>query len=183
MRVVRLEDKGFGIGVRIVNIKKEDAGKLLLYAVRKCGSPEKDIRRLPLFVWKDTYRGFERRTVPRINIEISIRFSELSVCVSRHSNTKDLSRYGMLFQSNNTLPVGSIIKMNIDLAGEKSSDYINTVVEVVRVEPSGDQTYDIGAKILEIAKEDADKLVSYALKAVLKMDQDQHGPMSVMKTR
>jgi len=114
----------------------------------------------PLFIETDKYNGVERRKSIRINTKIDIHFPLQEVY--KKSGIKNLSLDGFLFESDNLLPVGSYITLQIDLPKESRPYPVSAVVQVMRVTPLGNNKFDIGAKIISISGEDIKTLIKYS---------------------
>lgn len=119
-------------------------------------------RRAPLFISTNAYKGLEHRKSIRLKAKIEIHFPAQDLY--KKSETKDISLHGFLFESQNILPIGSFVVLEIDLPKEFSPHPIAVVVQVVRVVPLADKRFDIGAKTISMLKEDVDKVMRYALK-------------------
>lgn len=115
----------------------------------------------PLFISTKEYAGFEHRKSIRIKADIMVHFPVQDTY--KKSETKNVSMHGFLFESANALPIGSYIIMEIDLPEGFNPYPIAAVVQVVRVVPLSNKRFDIGVKMVNIPKEDADKIIRYAI--------------------
>ncbi|MFH1790711.1 MAG: PilZ domain-containing protein [Candidatus Omnitrophota bacterium] len=113
----------------------------------------------PLFIDSNIYGVFERRKTVRLKINVDVHFPVQDKY--KKSTTKDISRSGMLFESDTILPVGSYLTVQINLPHEVVPHPIAAVVQVVRVRPLSDGKFDIGANLISIAKEDSKILSDY----------------------
>lgn len=123
-------------------------------------SLKKETRIKPLFVYANTYVGMERRRAMRIPLELEIHFPWQNSYVG--SRTKDVSRYGLLFKSENALPLYSYVIIQIALPKKYCEYPIAAVVQVVRVVQAEHKSFNIGANIVKIPKDDIDKIMHYA---------------------
>jgi hypothetical protein len=123
--------------------------------------PKLKIRKpAPLFIRTKDYVGPERRKFVRFKAKIDIHFPVQEYY--KKSKTKNISFGGLLFESENILPVGSYVILQIDLPKKFSLCPIAAVVQVVRVAPLEKNRFDIGAKIVKIPREDAQLIIEYA---------------------
>ena len=114
----------------------------------------------PLYITTPRYEGFERRESIRLNIEVEIHFPVQKIY--EKSKTKDISPDGILFESRNALPLDSYVTLQVSLPKGISSMPIAAVAQVVRVLPVKNKSFDIGAKLVKIPKEDLKLLLTYA---------------------
>ncbi len=115
----------------------------------------------PLFISTKMYKGLEHRKSIRLKARVTIHFPAQDLY--KKSQTKDISMHGFLFESQNILPIGSFLVLEIDLPPEVSPYPIAAVVQVIRVVPLPNKRFDIGVKTINMSKDDAEKIVSYAL--------------------
>lgn len=115
----------------------------------------------PLFIDAGTYKGLERRMSIRLKGKIDVHFPDQERY--KKSRIKNLSMHGFLFESDNVLPVGSYVTLQIDLPKEVSPYPIAAVVQVIRIEPLIDKKFDIGSKIIRIVKDDLKTIINYVL--------------------
>ena len=120
-----------------------------------------DSKAVPLFISTKTYKGLEHRKSIRLKANITVHFPAQNLY--RESKTKDVSRHGFLFESNNILPVGSYVVLEINLPEEFSPYPIAAVVQVIRVTPLANKKFDIAVKTINLARDDADRIIKYAL--------------------
>lgn len=118
-----------------------------------------DGKAVPLFVTTNHYKGIENRRSIRMDAAIEIHFPEQDRY--EKSEIKDVGMHGFRFESNNMLPIGSYVVLEINLPEEFSPYPIAAVVQVVRVTPIGDKRFDIGANTVNISKKDADIVMRY----------------------
>jgi len=121
----------------------------------------RDSKAAPLFISTETYKGLERRKSIRLKANITVHFPAQNLY--RKAETKDISRHGFLFESNNILPTGSYLVLEINLPEEFSPRPIAAVVQVLRVTPLENKRFDIAVKTINLAKEDADKIIKHAM--------------------
>lgn len=115
----------------------------------------------PLFVAEEEYAGIERRRSVRIEARIEVHFPLQDEY--KRSETKDVSMHGLLFESPNILPIGSVVVMDINLPKDVNLYPIPVVVRVVRAVESPNKKFDIGVEIIKISKDDLEKVITYAL--------------------
>lgn len=115
----------------------------------------------PLFVISDSYVGIERRKAVRIKAKVEMHFP--SQDKYKKSETKDVSTHGLLFESENMLPIGSYLILEIKLPKKFSLYPIAAVTQVVRATPLKNGRFDIGVKLINMAKEDIDKVIKYSV--------------------
>jgi hypothetical protein len=122
--------------------------------------PEKE-KLAPLFVETKCYKGFDRRKTIRFETEMDISFYLQGL--QNKAKIKDLSISGVLFQSENKIPLGTYLVLQVDLPKRFSTSPIAAVAQVVRRITLGHNKFDIGARLIKIPKEDAKVLAAYAL--------------------
>jgi len=115
----------------------------------------------PLFISTETYKGLEHRKSIRLKTDITVHFPVQDLY--RKSRTKNVSRHGFLFESHNILPIGSYVVLEIDLPTKFNPSPIAAVVQVVRITPLENKRFDIAVKTVNMAKEDSDKIIKYAV--------------------
>jgi len=115
----------------------------------------------PLFVYNKTYAGMERRRSIRIDTMIQIHFPFQKEY--KTSVTKNVGMHGFLFESQNILPVDSYVVMEFSLPKEFSPYPIAAVVQVIRAIPLPNKKFDIASRLINIPKEDADKIMRYGI--------------------
>lgn len=106
------------------------------------------------------YHGAERRRWLRMNLKLEINFAENGRI--KKATTTDVSRGGFSFESKNTLPIGSLLTLNIELPRQWSPLPISAVVEVVRANPSKHNTFTVGVKTLKIPNQELNTIMRYA---------------------
>jgi hypothetical protein len=106
--------------------------------------------------------GIERRRFLRLPASVSIKFRRISAgyITSRQKLTKDISIRGVRFLSDGFIPVSSYIK--VSLSFEENLKPLEFICQVMWVKSLyNDESYEIGAQILEIDKENYKKIKSY----------------------
>jgi hypothetical protein len=114
----------------------------------------------PLFIDTEGYKGLDRRKSVRINAKLDIHFPMQETY--KRSRIKNLSLDGFLFESDNILPVGSYITLQMDLPKGISPYSISAVVQVVRIDPLPHNRFDVGARIVKMASDDIKALIKYS---------------------
>ncbi len=115
----------------------------------------------------------ERRAFQRIKISVSVwhgraykNHAELRKEESgpeQFSVTKDISAGGLVFISNETMPVGSIVEIKIEIPGV--SGFIECTGRVVRTEKKGqDGAYEVAVCFLDLKSADRKKLDDFVKK-------------------
>lgn len=122
---------------------------------------KKEEKESPLFIETKKYSGPERRRSVRIKAHIEVHFPLQGLY--EKSVTKDVSMNGFLFNSKNILPIRSLITLEIDLPSEFCSHPLAAVVRVVRAMPLRDGTFDIGVELIDMPKEDLNRIIQYAM--------------------
>mgnify|MGYP001284637754 CR=1 FL=1 len=121
---------------------------------------KKKDRKTPLFIDSMVYKGFERRKAVRLNAKLDIHFSLQNAY--KKSETKNISIQGLLFESDNILPVGSYLTLQVDLPKEFTPYPVVVICEVVRVKQLENKKFDIGARIVKVPEEDLAAIMKYA---------------------
>ena len=151
-----------GFKVRpLVGILSEIIESLELYykvAPREKGAISRSIT--PFFIDTKTYKGPERRQAVRFKAKIDIYFPVEGYY--KKSQTKDVSRDGLLFESDTVLPIGSLITLQIDLPKDLNPLPIGAIVQVLRVTSLADNKFGIGVKIMKISKQELNTIIEYA---------------------
>jgi type IV pilus assembly protein PilB len=139
-----------------------DIGKTIerYYNTKLSDRALKNTKAAPLVLSAKNYDGEEHRKSVRVKAKISVHFPVQDEY--RNAHTKDISTDGILFESPNTLPVGSYVVMHIELPREHTIHPIAAVVQVVRVVLLPNKLFDIGTRIVKIANDDMDKIMQYA---------------------
>lgn len=115
----------------------------------------------PLFITTEVYKGIDRRQGHRFEIKLDVFFPYQGSY--KKAVTKDVSQGGFLFDSDAPLEIGSVIPLQIDLPKEINLWPILAVIQVLRVQPSQDERFDVAVKIIKISKEEIDMIIKYAL--------------------
>jgi len=126
----------------------------------------KDKTKAPIFLHGEPPPDLEHRRSLRIKADMSIHFTVPGAAEGgefKEAKTKDVARHGFLFESSNMLPIGSFVRLKIDLPHEESLHTISAVAQVVRVIPLENKKFDIAVKLVAIPEGDADKIVKHAL--------------------
>ena len=108
------------------------------------------------------FSGIERRRFLRLPASIRIKFRRISDgnVVSRQKLTKDISIAGIKFLSDELIPVSSYIKVNLKFKEDlRPLEFICQVMWVKSL--YNDESYEIGAQILEIDKENYKQIKSH----------------------
>ena len=121
---------------------------------------DKELKKAPFFIDIKTYKGPDRRSSIRFKTKIDIQFPVEGVY--KKSQTKDVSRGSLFFESDTALPIGSLVTLQINLLKEFNPLPISAIVQVVRVVPLEKNKFDIGVKIIKIAKEEINTIIEYA---------------------
>lgn len=116
----------------------------------------------PFFISSETYKGPERRRTVRFAAKIDVAFPLEGFY--KKSVTKDISREGVFFEAEKALPLASLLSFQIDLPKDFYPLPITALIQVVRVMDLENGKFGIGAKILKIAKQEIDAVISYASK-------------------
>lgn len=106
--------------------------------------------------------GIERRRFLRLPASMRIRFRRISNgdVIARQKLTKDISIAGIKFLSDEFMPVSSYLKVNLSFEEDlKPLEFICQVMWVKSL--YNDESYEIGAQILEIDKENYKQIKSY----------------------
>jgi hypothetical protein len=114
----------------------------------------------PLFIGESKYVGPERRRAVRLKVDIGVHFPIQKQYL--YSKMKNVSQYGILFESKNILPLNSFIMLQIDLPKSFSRFPLAAVVRVVRVAELSANRFDVGGEIAKISKEDLQALINFA---------------------
>jgi len=115
---------------------------------------------LPFFIETQTYQGPERRRSIRYKTNIDVNFAEQNQY--KASKIKDISYDGFLFESEKPLTIGSIATFQINLPKEWSQLPIAAIVQIMRVKQLEKNKFDIGARIIKIAKDELSLILKYA---------------------
>lgn len=117
----------------------------------------------------DEFSGSDKRIFERLDRKLNVRFTiyilkeellESSPHLERFSVTKNVSAGGLLFVSNISLPVGSILEMKLELPdAEPPMQCMARIVRTIEVEP--DKSYNIGVYFLDIKSADRSRIKKY----------------------
>ena len=161
-KAIKEVEETSGFKVRpLVGILSEIIEALELYykvAPREKGAISRSIT--PFFIDTKTYKGPERRHAVRFKTKIDIYFPVEGYY--KKSQTKDVSRDGLLFESDTALPIGSLITLQIDLPKDLNPLPIGAIVQVLRVTSLADNKFGIGVKIMKISKQELNTIIEYA---------------------
>lgn len=116
---------------------------------------------MPLFITTEVYKGIDRRQGPRFDIKLDVSFPYQGSY--KKAVTKDVSQGGVLFESDVSLDIGSILPLQVDLPKEVTLWPILAVIQVLRVQSAQDGRFYVAVKIVKIAKEEIDMVLKYAL--------------------
>lgn len=105
--------------------------------------------------------GIERRRSYRLPVKISLRFTEQNK--QQKAETKNISRYGFLFESQNKFAVGSILLMDMELPRKFSPNPIPVIVKVVRASELPGEKFDIGVEIIKISTADLNRVIKFII--------------------
>jgi len=114
----------------------------------------------PFFISSKSYRGLERRRSVRFKTKIDIQFAVNGYY--KKSQTKNISRGGISFESEDALDVGSLITLEIDLPKAFSPLPILAITQVVRVVQLQNDKFEICVKIIKMPKQELTTLIEYA---------------------
>lgn len=89
----------------------------------------------------------EKRNFIRMKINTPVRVQHSSATFV--ARCKDLSGSGMLVESDQQLPLGSIVELFIDQEGDKRVPF-HATAEVARVDPGADGHFTLGLSITSI---------------------------------
>lgn len=106
------------------------------------------------------YKGPERREAVRFNAKIDVYFPVRGYY--KKSQTKNVSRLGFLLESDEAVPIGSILTLQINLPKDIIPLPIATVVQVMWVKSLENNEFEIGVKIIKISKQEIDAILEYA---------------------
>ena len=114
----------------------------------------------PFFIDTKTYKGPERRDSIRYKTKINLNFSDPQQLQTTH--TIDISRSGLLFETDRAIPIGTLITLGINLPTEVSALPITTLVRVVRTVPLPNDKFQLGVKIMKISEQELNTIIGYA---------------------
>ncbi len=102
----------------------------------------------------------ERRKFSRVSEAAEISYSIMPRYKTERRLTRDLSLGGIRFISDSFIPLSSVLKVEIKL--KHTQRIISAIVKVVWVRSVfGDESYEIGAKFLQIKNKDLEFLDYY----------------------
>ena len=105
--------------------------------------------------------GVERRRSYRFPVKIGLRFTEHGK--QQKTETKNISRFGFLFESQDKFAIGSILVMDMELPRDFSPRPVPVIVKVARISELGGGRYDVGVEIIKISATDLDKVIKYTI--------------------
>lgn len=111
---------------------------------------------------KRKFAHVERRRFLRLSTSVQIKFRRISngCALGRQKLTKDISITGLRFLSDELIPVSSYLKANLIV--KKNQKPIEFICRVVWVKSLySDESYEIGAQIFQIDKENYKQIKSY----------------------
>lgn len=114
----------------------------------------------PFFINSKNYTGLERRRSVRFKSKIDIRFAVDGYF--KKSYTKNVSRGGVSFESEEDLQVGSFVTIEISLPKSFMPLSIPAIAQVVRVVALENNKFEISTKTVKMAKQDLTALIEYA---------------------
>jgi len=114
----------------------------------------------PFFINSKNYTGVERRRSVRFKSKIDIRFAVDNYF--KKSCTKNVSRGGVSFESDEGLQVGSFLTIEISLPRSFMPLPIPAIAQVVRVVALDNGKFEINTKTVKMAKQDLTALIEYA---------------------
>jgi len=108
-----------------------------------------------------TYVGTERRASIRYRSKVNIQFPIDGRYIK--AKTIDVSRYGFGFMADESLEIGTMLTMEIDLPQRVHPLPIAAVTQVVRCIPRQKDSFEIGVKTVKISKHDVGVIMSYVM--------------------
>ena len=90
--------------------------------------------------------GMERRQLPRIDITTNVNFTVM-IPVHEVGSTKDLSQGGLCLEMKRKLALGTILRLEFDLPGDKP-EHIEALGRVLWQKLKSGDTYATGIKFL-----------------------------------
>ncbi|MDH5560413.1 MAG: diguanylate cyclase [Deltaproteobacteria bacterium] len=154
-------------GLATYPVDSDDSDTLLnnadkaLYAAKSIGKNE-------VVVYSDDNRKHLRVTFDR---EISLNQGEPDQENSLSVKSKNLSKLGILLESENSLEVGKTVGLQLEI--DPSDQPISLLGTVVRVESSSSSLYNIGISFLDVDPRIKNELSRYLLKK-LTLDQNEN---------
>ncbi len=105
-------------------------------------------------------RKIEKRTFIRLPTSARIQFRAVGQVISHRRLSKDLSISGVRFLSDELLPVSSNIKVSLHIREDEMP--VEFICQVAWLKSLyNDECYEIGAKILQISRENQERLNEY----------------------
>ncbi|MFN3966975.1 MAG: HD domain-containing phosphohydrolase, partial [Endomicrobiia bacterium] len=138
-------------------ISKEEALKILKEQAEK-NKLDKEI--VDIFIKNKLY-DIERREYVRISVELSIEYKilnpeEYKFELAVPTVAKDVSAGGLLFETRESIPIGSFLAIRINLHN-LSFDLIATVVRKIKMRDK----YQVGIKFINLSKDAKNRLAKY----------------------
>lgn len=90
----------------------------------------------------------ERRLFCRMEVNAEVSYSIPGDNKTYRGKCRNLSHSGIQFETEKALTQGTSLEVTIDTKSEKFKP-MNAVVEVLRIEPSENNTYTVAGKIVE----------------------------------
>lgn len=116
----------------------------------------------------------DRRTSPRVDVALHLHlvFSDLDELVESYS--KNLSEGGIFVKTDNPLPVGSVVKLQISLV-HQSLTYLEAKGEVVHVidKPRKGQEKGMGIRFVKMCEESRKFLKDFVLSRAAEKEKKQ----------
>lgn len=143
--------------IPFVGIISEIASALQTYY--KLFIKDKAERMPPFFIDTKTYIGKERRNSIRYLARIDVQFPAQGYYVK--SQTVDVSRDGFALRSERSIPVGTVITLEINLPQEISAFPIAVVGQIARCSSKENDQFELGFKTLKISREEVGSIINY----------------------
>ncbi|MEW6101679.1 MAG: PilZ domain-containing protein [Candidatus Omnitrophota bacterium] len=125
------------------------------YQVRPKGK-----KKFPFFVESRTYTGLERRSSVRIDAVLDIEFP--SEGKYKHAKTRNVSRDGFCFDTDISLPIGSILPIKVHLPPQVSREPVEAVTQIMDVIPHENNLFEIRLKTNKISQKWMNAIIDYA---------------------
>jgi len=132
----------------------------IYYKISVRETESKSAKTLPFFINTQSYKGLERRRSIRFQTKIDIQFAVNGQY--KKSQTKNISRGGLSFESEEALPAGLIMALEVDLPKTFSPLPILAVTQVVRAIQMERNKFEVSVKIIKISKQELSTLLEYA---------------------
>ncbi|MFC1808366.1 PilZ domain-containing protein [Candidatus Omnitrophota bacterium] len=147
-RAQKVEKNTFYIGAKILEGTEEDVNQIIDYVSAKSASQ------------KSSHKGPEKRRSVRYKTKVDLWFPKEGSYLE--SQSVDISRNGLLFISENEIPVGTHLPLEINLPKEIIARPIAWLTKVVRTFSNKDSTF-IGVERINAEQRDMkDTLIKYA---------------------